>query len=77
MNRRLGDAVAFHPQVAVPNQRAADLIERVFQACLENPERMGRSTLNRPNRDGLERAVCDYVSGMTDRYLMTAAGELG
>jgi dGTPase len=67
----------FHPQVAEPNQRAADLIERVFSACMENPQRMGQSTLDRKNRDGLERVVCDYVSGMTDRYLMTAAGELG
>ena len=67
----------FHPQVAEPNQRAADLIERVFRACLEKPEIMGQSTLNRRNRDGLERTACDYVSGMTDRYLMSAAAELG
>jgi dGTP triphosphohydrolase len=37
---------------------------------------MGKSTLGRADSDGIERAACDFVSGMTDRYLMAAAVEL-
>ena len=60
----------YHPTVRNVNERACDMLRSVFDAYLENPELLGGNTAKRIHRDGLHRAVCDYLSGMTDRYLM-------
>ncbi len=60
----------YHPSVAGANQRACALLKNVFAAYLKNPSLLGETTAKRIRRDGLHRAVCDYLSGMTDRYLL-------
>lgn len=60
----------YHERVAGVNQRACELLERVFLAYIEDPSRLGRTTAKRLEADGLHRTVCDFVSGMTDRYLI-------
>ncbi len=60
----------YHPDVSGPNQRGCDMIETVFQAYMSDPARMGARTSERIGDEGIPRTVCDYVSGMTDRYLM-------
>ena len=42
----------------------------MFDAYLQAPERLGQATAARIEADGLHRTVCDYLSGMTDRYLL-------
>jgi dGTPase len=59
----------FHPSVADVNRRACLRLEQVFGAYLESPHLLGRSSAARIESDGLHRTVCDYLSGMTDRYL--------
>lgn len=61
----------YHPEVAQVNASACEMLQRVFSAYLKRPELLGEATLKRVSEDGLHRAVCDYISGMTDRYLMT------
>jgi dGTPase len=46
------------------------LLKRVFEAYLKHPDLLGEATSQRIEQDGIERTVCDYLSGMTDRYLM-------
>lgn len=60
----------YHPQVAGVNQRACALLRDVFNACLKKPELLGRNSARQIKSEGLYRAVCDHISGMTDRYLM-------
>ena len=60
----------FHPRVSAANQRACQLLSDVFAAYLRNPKLLGKDTAKRIKQDGLHRAVCDYLSGMTDRYLL-------
>jgi len=60
----------YHPQVACVNQRACGLLRDVFNVCIAKPELMGLNKAGRIESEGLHRAVCDYVSGMTDRYLL-------
>ena len=60
----------FHPRVAEVNQRACRLLREVFDAYLAKPALLGKATATRIEKDGLHRAVCDYLSGMTDRYLL-------
>ncbi len=60
----------YHPRVASANHRACQLLRNVFGAYLRTPKLLGEGTARRIKADGLHRAVCDYLSGMTDRYLM-------
>ncbi|MEA3212465.1 MAG: dGTPase [Chthoniobacter sp.] len=60
----------YHARVASANERACQLLRNVFQAYLRNPKLLGEGTAKRVKREGLQRTVCDYLSGMTDRYLM-------
>jgi dGTPase len=70
LRRFLYKNVYFHPRVAGANQRACELLRDVFSAYLEKPALLGKATARRVKKDGLHRTVCDYVSGMTDRYLI-------
>ncbi len=60
----------YHPRVAEANGRACGLLRAVFEEYLAKPALLGDATSRRIASDGLQRAVCDYLSGMTDRYLM-------
>ena len=62
--------VYYHPRVAQVNRRACQMLRRVFEAYLVDPERLGNAATRRIDKEGLHRTVCDYVAGMTDRYLM-------
>ena len=67
----------YHEEVREPNTRGVNLIERVFRHFLENPSLMGERTRNRIEEDGRERTTCDYISGMTDRYVQEAVEKHG
>ena len=49
-------------------EKAIDLLVSLYQYFCENPQKMPSLYFNNIPRDGLERCVCDYISGMTDRY---------
>jgi dGTPase len=60
----------YHPGVAVMNRRACRMLRDVFNLYVRDPSLLGRSTVRRLPREGLARSVCDYLSGMTDGYLL-------
>jgi dGTPase len=62
--------VYYHPRVSEVNRRACEMLRRVFEAYLLDPDRLGDGATRRIEKEGLHRTVCDYVAGMTDRYLM-------
>jgi len=62
--------VYYHPRVAEVNQRACEMLGRVFEAYLADPDRLGEGAMRRVENEGLHRTVCDYIAGMTDRYVM-------
>jgi dGTPase len=62
--------VYYHPRVAEVNQRACEMLRRVFEAYLADPDRLGEGAMRRVEKEGLPRTVCDYIAGMTDRYVM-------
>lgn len=45
-------------------------IAEVFARLVDRPDELPDSVQARIEVDGLERTVCDYVSGMTDRFLL-------
>jgi dGTPase len=62
--------VYYHPRVAEVNRRACEMLRRVFEAYLADPDRLGERATRRVEKEGLHRTVCDYLAGMTDRYVM-------
>ena len=62
--------VYYHPRVAEVNRRACEMLRTVFARYLEEPERLGDVAARRIESQGLHRTVCDYIAGMTDRYLL-------
>ncbi|MBA3652520.1 MAG: dNTP triphosphohydrolase, partial [Chthoniobacterales bacterium] len=70
LRKFLYENVYYHPRVAEVNRRACQMLRAVFVAYLEEPERLGDATARRIEDEGLHRTVCDYIAGMTDRYLL-------
>jgi dGTPase len=70
LRRFLYQNVYYHPRVAEVNQSACEMLRRVFEALVTDPEQLGDAATKRIESEGLYRTVCDYVAGMTDRYLM-------
>src|SRR5437899_1522586 len=62
--------VYYHPRVAEVNRRACEMLRCVFEAYLVDPDRLGDGATRLIENQELHRTVCDYVAGMTDRYLM-------
>ncbi len=60
----------YHPQVKRANEGACERLAEVFEAYVRFPESLGETTTERIESQGLHRTVCDYLSGMTDRYLL-------
>jgi dGTPase len=60
----------YNPEVHEPNLRAVQMIEELFQYCLEHHKEVGEQSRKRARKAGWHRAVCDYISGMTDRYIV-------
>ncbi|MFQ5749206.1 MAG: dGTP triphosphohydrolase [Planctomycetota bacterium] len=56
-------------------RRATALLDRVFSELLARPDKVPAHF--QEHADCPERAVCDYVSGMTDRYVERIAADLG
>ena len=58
----------FNPAVHEPNQGAVQRLEALFHFYLENHDEIGDQSRQRARKEGWHRAICDYLSGMSDRY---------
>ena len=56
-----------HPQVMQTTEKAATVVAELFAAYLAAPQAMPPDFASAPQR---ERAVADYIAGMTDRFAM-------
>ena len=66
----LYDNLYYNPVVHEPNERAVRIMEQLFRYYLKNPSDVGTRSRKRIKKIGLHRAVCDYIAGMTDRYVI-------
>ena len=62
--------VYYHPRVAEVNERACEMLKKVFESYVADPNQLGDVATKRIEQEGLHRTACDYVAGMTDRYLI-------
>ena len=72
----LFETVYTNPIAKGEETRAKEMLGHLFRHFVEHPETM--PTLYRANieAEGVERCVCDYISGMTDRYAIETYKEL-
>ncbi len=70
LRRFLYKNVYYHPRVAEVNRRACEMLHAVFDEYVLRPELLGEGASRRIEGEGLHRTVCDYIAGMTDRYLI-------
>jgi dGTPase len=52
------------------NERACEMLRKVFEAYVIDPTQLGDVATKRIESEGLHRTICDYIAGMTDRYLI-------
>lgn len=73
LNLRLRDYLYnnlyYNPEVHEPNLRAVKMLEELFFYYLGHHEEVGDQSQRRAPAIGWHRAICDYLSGMTDRYV--------
>ncbi|MFT4842239.1 MAG: dGTPase [Planctomycetota bacterium] len=61
------------PSVLAVMEDGAQRIGALFATLVADPSRLAEHTRSRIERDGIERTVCDYLAGMTDRFLIRAS----
>ena len=44
------------------------MLERLYEYYLKNWDRLPEEFRDIKEQEGVERAVCDYIAGMTDAY---------
>ena len=59
-----------NPAVEEPHLRSQRIMEELFRHYLDHHDEVGGQARKRARRDGWPRAICDYLSGMTDRYAL-------
>src|SRR5438445_1576351 len=70
LRRFLYQNVYYHHRVAEVNRRACEMLRKVFETYVVDPDRLGETAAKRIEVEGLHRTVGDYVAARTDRYLM-------
>ncbi len=62
------EAVYTNSKAKAQDGRAKQLLAQLFEHFVRNPEEMPALYRANLDRDGVRRCVCDFISGMTDRY---------
>ncbi len=56
--------------------KAQDMLQRMFEYYVANPEALPEDFHPQLSFEGLERTVCDYIAGMTDNYAVDKFTEI-
>lgn len=67
----------FSNKVRSANLSACEMIKGLFEFYLKKPESLGAGSKARIQKAGLKRAVCDYIAGMTDRFVIESCKQHG
>jgi dGTPase len=66
-----------HPDLMALSEYAKKVLTVLFEAYVAEPAQMSPWYQERVREVGLQRAVCDYVAGMTDRFAEQEYSRLG
>ena len=59
-----------HHRVVRMTEKGKRFIQELFHLYVAKPEQLPPHVRKRAKADGLHRAVCDYIAGMTDRFAL-------
>jgi dGTPase len=76
LKKFLGARLYNHPFIVLDRERSVQALGQLFEYYLDRPEAMPRSYTELNRHTPRHRVVCDYVSGMTDHYLLRQHREL-
>ncbi|MBI2167107.1 MAG: deoxyguanosinetriphosphate triphosphohydrolase [Candidatus Omnitrophica bacterium] len=68
LRRFLHAHVYQHYRVVRMTDKGQRFIRCLFEAYVKKPGQLAPSVRKRVEKDGIYRAVCDYIAGMTDRF---------
>lgn len=69
-------AVYRNPVCKSEESKAVAMLEKIYEHYSQNPEQMPEQFLNIAESDGIDRAVCDYIAGMSDNYSVKIFNQL-
>ena len=64
------------PVAKAEESKAKDMLRRLYEYYYEHPEALPGDFQPQLSFDGMERTVCDYIAGMTDKYAVDKYTEL-
>lgn len=70
------DSVYLNPMAKGEEGKAQEMIRQLFEHYMDHLEELPQEFLDIREREGKERAVCDYIAGMTDAYAVERYQEL-
>ena len=63
--------VYLNPAAKAEESKVLGIVEGIYKNLLLHPQKMGEEYQRIIETDGLDRAICDYIAGMTDHYAVT------
>lgn len=75
MREFMFEAVYHNPVAKGEEHKAQDMLRRLFEYYRSDPDKLPPEFQEIRMEEGVERAVCDYISGMTDKYAVEQFGE--
>jgi dGTPase len=65
-----------NPKAKSEEEKVPAILEGIFKHYIKNPGKLPDEYKMIAQEDGIERSVCDYISGMTDKYAMFKYSEI-
>ena len=65
-----------NPVAKGEESKAKDIIRRLFEYYSKHPDKLPADFIPQLDFDGMERIVCDYIAGMTDKYAIYKYSEI-
>ncbi len=59
-----------NPVAKGEESKARDILKKLYEYYMKHPEKLPEDFLPQLDFDGMERIVCDYIAGMTDKYAL-------
>ncbi|MGN1001886.1 MAG: deoxyguanosinetriphosphate triphosphohydrolase [Oscillospiraceae bacterium] len=70
------DAVYYNPVAKGEESKVKGILGGIYEYYVNHPDKLPQDYKCLADADGLERAVCDYVAGMTDSYALEVYGDI-
>ena len=62
------ERVYYNPVAKGEESKAKDMLTRLYEYYITHPQALPEDFQPQLSFDGMERTVCDYIAGMTDKY---------